>query len=285
MQSHQHEPLSNACLASHWNSAAAGWHANSSIIRKWLHLSTDAMMNMADISAGMRVIDVAAGTGDQSLDIAAKVGPGGFVLATDLSPKILAYAEAKATDAGFNHVRTLVADAEDLPLKDNDFDAAVCRLGLMLFPHPDRALAEMHRVLKSGCRMSVLVFSVIEANPCLSIMMSTIFKHTGLAPADPYKPGALPSLGKSGLLAEMMGTVGFRNIVTTRVGAPFSLPSAQHYINFVRSSGAPIVQMMAHLDESARVEAWADIEEKLTAFNTVDGWVGPNELLLATGSK
>jgi ubiquinone/menaquinone biosynthesis C-methylase UbiE len=285
MHSTTHEPVGSTYLASHWNEAAAGWHDHSMVIRRWLRTSTDAMINEANISEGMQVIDIAAGAGDQSLDIAERVGPTGLVLATDFSQVILAFADASAVAAGHENIKTLVADAENLPLEDNEYDAAICRLGLMLFAHPDRALDEMHRVLKPGGRLSVLVFSEIESNPCLSIMMSTAMKHVGRAPLDPYKTGSLLSLGKPHLLAGMMGNAGFRHIVSTRISAPFDLPTVHHYTDFVCSSGAPIVQMMAHLDEKARVNAWADIEEKLTSFNTVDGWSGPNELLLVTGTK
>jgi SAM-dependent methyltransferase len=272
-------------LAAHWNAAAAGWDANTPIIRTWLRTSTDAMINMANIAEGMHVLDIAAGAGDQSLDIAAKVGPGGIVEMTDFSADILELAEAAVKKAGLKNIRAIVADAENLPFDGEQYDAAVCRLGLMLFPHPERALAEMHRVLKPGARASVLVFSTIEANPCLSVMMSVAAKRVGLAPPAPDMPGSLVSLGKPGLVSEMFGNAGFGSVVSTRISAPFNLPTASHYVKFVRDSGAPIVHLMAQLDQKARDHAWAEIEDKLSAFNTIDGWCGPNELLLATGAK
>ncbi|MEZ5777907.1 MAG: class I SAM-dependent methyltransferase [Paracoccaceae bacterium] len=270
--------------AEQWNRAAAGWNAHSAAIRQWLRKSTDAMISMADVSDGMRVLDVAAGAGDQTMDLAARVGSGGTVLATDISPAILAFAEENAAKAGFRTVGTLVADAEGLPLEDAAFDAAICRLGLMLLPRPEQSLREIHRVLKPGARLSTLVFSTIESNPCLSILMSTACRHAGVAPPDPYLPGRLTSLGKPGLLADMFGRAGFRNIVTARIDAPFRLPSARHYVEFVRDSGAPVVQIMARLSPEARQDAWVEIEETLSQFAAGDGWAGPNELLLATGS-
>ena len=80
------------------------------------------------------MLDVAAGSGDQTLAVAQQVGAQGYVLATDLSPAIVALARDNAVRAGFTHVETRVADGEDLGVPEASFDAAVCRLGLMFFP-------------------------------------------------------------------------------------------------------------------------------------------------------
>ena len=233
----------------------------------------------------MRVLDMAAGAGDQTLDVAARVGPDGNVLAVDLSPKILALAAANAAKAGLGTVETRVASAEDLPLEDAGFDAAVCRLGLMLMPRPEVALREIRRVLKPGGRLSALVFSGIDSNPCLAIMMRAATAHAALPPPDPYRPGSLVSLGKPGLLPDLFRRAGFSHVVATRMAAPMVLPSLRHYTDFVRDSGAPVVALLERLDPATRATAWAEIEDRLGAFTTTDGWHGPNELLLATGVK
>lgn len=269
--------------AEQWDRAAAGWNANTPIIRSWLRKATDSMISCAGISEGMQVLDVAAGAGDQTLDVAEKVGAGGMVLATDVSPEILSFAEANATAAAVRTIRTCVASAECLALDTGTFDAAVCRLGLMLMPLPELALAEIRRVLKPGARLSALVFSTIESNPCLAIMLRIAAAHTGVSPSDPYRAGSLVSLGKPGLLAEHFVQAGYSHVVTTRLSAPFVLPNVRTYTDFVRSSGAPVVALLAHLEEASRAKAWAAIEEDLGAFDTAEGWRGPNELLLATG--
>ncbi|MHB1104471.1 MAG: class I SAM-dependent methyltransferase [Devosia sp.] len=272
-------------IASQWDQAANGWDENTGIIRPWLRAATDAMMTMANISPGMHVLDVAAGAGDQTLDLAARVGLAGSVTATDLSPGILAYAKANAANAGHANVETVVADGETLPFDDETFDAVVCRLGLMLFPAPLAGLQEMHRTLKPDGRICTVVFSSAETNPCLAILMSTARKHAGLPPADPYRPGGLLSLGKPGFLEDLFVQAGLRETLTTRVNAPFRLGSVGDYLNFVRTSGAPVQQILQPLDSHARVAAWCEIETRLAEFRTHDGWVGPNELLLTTGIK
>ncbi len=94
-----------AALREQWNESAAGWNAHAPQIRAWLATATEAMLDLTGVRPGSRVLDVAAGSGDQTLDIARRVGPDGHVLATDLSPAILALAQRNAADAGFRNVR------------------------------------------------------------------------------------------------------------------------------------------------------------------------------------
>lgn len=272
-------------MTGQWNKAASGWNDCSTIIRPWLFSSTQAMLKMAGIGAGMRVLDVAAGAGDQTLDVAALVGNSGSVVATDISPAILEFAKANAEKAGFQNVETVTADGETLPFAADSFDAAVCRLGLMFLPDPLQGLQEIHRVLKTDARLCTLVFSGIETNPCLRILMSTAQEHAGLPPADPYRPGSLVSLGKPGHMEGLFIEAGFRDCVTTRVSAPFTLPSARAYLDFIRSSAAPVMHILARLDEAAQQDALAEMEARLLVFNTGASWAGPNELLLTTGVK
>ena len=274
-----------AATREQWDRHAKGWNNSGAQIRNWLCASTAAMLEMAEIGPGARVLDVAAGAGDQTLDIAQRVGASGSVLATDLSPAILEFAQANAQRAGHRNVETMVADGENLNVPEASFDAAVCRLGLMFFPEPGKGLRGIHRALKPGGRIATMVFSTPDRNPCVAILVSTALKHAGLPPRDPYQPGGLLSLGKPGLIDELFTQAGFSRVATTKVMAPFRLPSVKHYLDFVRTSASPIVQILARLGDAAKAAAWAEIEEKLAAFNTPNGWEGPNELLLTAGRR
>ncbi len=276
---------SNSAQRAQWDAAAAGWNAYGPQIGAWLAPATEGMLGMARIGPGARVLDVAAGAGEQTLAIARRIGPSGHVLATDLSPQILALAADNARHAGLTNVQTRVADGEDLGVEPATFDAVVCRLGLMLFSDPLRGLAEMHRALRPGGHICTMVFSQPERNPCVSILMSTALEHAGLPAADPYRPGGLLSLGRPGLANELFATAGFNDVATTRIEAPFRLPSARAYLDFVRNSASPIRQILGRLDEAAAAAAWADMEERLAVFATPSGWAGPNELLLTAARR
>ncbi len=276
---------STQAMRAQWDAAAAGWNAHGPQIGAWLARATEGMLGMAGIVPGSRVLDVAAGAGDQTLTIADRVGPMGHVLATDLSPAILALAQANASRAGFANVQTQVADGEDLGVEAGCFDAAVCRLGLMLFPDPLRGLRQMHRALRPGGGICTLVFSQPERNPCITVLMATAMKHAGLPPRDPFAPGGLLSLGRPGWVGELSVSAGFEEVATTRIDAPFRLPSVRAYLDFVRSSASPIQQILGRLDEAAADAAWAEMEERLSVFTTPSGWEGPNELLLTAGRR
>jgi len=274
-----------AGMRKQWDVSAQGWNHHTAAIRAWLRQSTDAMLDMAGIGPGASVLDVAAGAGDQTLDIAQRVGPTGRVLATDLSPVILELARGNAQQAGLRNVQTLVADGEDLAVAPASFDAAVSRLGLMFLPEPLKGLQGMHRALRPGGGICTVVFSRPERNPCLGILMATALKHAGLPARDPFTPGGLLSLGKPGLADELFRAAGFQDVASTALDAPFHLPTARHYLDFVRASASPIQQIVGRLSPEAADAAWADMEERLGVFTTASGWVGPNELLLTAARR
>ena len=274
-----------AAMRHQWDQSAQGWNDNAEQIGAWLARGTEAMLEMAGVRPGARVLDVAAGTGEQTLLVAERVGPTGSVLATDLSPAIVALAQANAERAGHRNVRTQVADGESLGLAPACFDAAVCRLGLMFFPNPLQGLREMRRALRPGGGVCTMVFSRPEHNPCITILMSTALKHAGLTPRDPNQAGGLLSLGRPGLVEALFQQAGFNEVATTVIDAPFTLPSVHHYVEFIRSSASPVLQILGRLDEQAAAAAWAEIEERLAVFNIAGGWQGPNELLLTAGRR
>ena len=274
-----------AATRTQWDRMASGWNEHGPQIGAWLRDATDAMLEQAGVVPGARVLDVAAGAGEQTLDIARRVGPAGSVLATDLSPAILALAGDNARRSGHANVLTQVADGERLDVPPATFDAVVCRLGLMFFPDPLRGLREMHAALRPGGRCAVLVFSQPEHNPCIAIVMSTAMKHAAIAPGDPYRPGGLLSLGKPGLLDSLFTAAGFRDVVAGPLDAPFRMPSVTHYLEFLRSSAGPVLQVLGRLDDEARERAWQEISQRLDVFSTPTGWQGPNELLLVSGQR
>lgn len=269
----------------HWDAAAQGWDAHSPQIRAWLRTSTDAMMAMAGVVQGARVLDVAAGAGDQTLDIAERVGPAGSVVAVDLSPAIVALAQDRAQRAGLRQVQCRVADGEDLQVEPASFDAAVCRLGLMLFPNPLQGLREMRRALRPGGGVCTVVFSTPQRNPCVRILMTTALRHAGLPAGDPCAPGSLFSLGQPRRIDALFLEAGFGDVATTAVDAVFRVPSVDDYLAFVRSSASPILRILAGLGQAGIQAAWEDIRTQLRAFDTPTGWEGPNELLVTAARR
>jgi SAM-dependent methyltransferase len=274
-----------SAAAAAWDAAAAGWNGQAPQIRAWLSEATAAMLDMADIRPAMRVLDLAAGAGDQSGDIARRVGPGGAVLATDISPRMLEAAAASLRAAHLTNVRTLLADGEALGLDDANFDAAACRLGLMFLDDPLRGLQTVRRALRPGGRFCAMVFSEPSTNPCIGLTVSIARRHAGLPMGDPYRPGSLMSLGKPGLIEALFRTAGFVDVEVRRVSAPFRLASVEAYLQFIRTAAGPVMAILDAIDEPARRAAWAEITEALSPFTGAAGWEAPTELLLAAGAR
>jgi len=267
-----------------WDKAAEGWSANSALVNAWLQDVTPAMLAAAAIGPGSRVLDVAAGAGGQTLDIAHRVGPSGHVLATDISTRILALAADNLRAAGVRNVETRVADAQDLRLAGAGFDAAVCRLGLMFCERPQAALAGIAAALKPAGRLAAVVFSRPQANPCVAVLMATACRHAGLPPPSPFAPGGLFSLGQPGRMEQLLAGAGFAQVEVRELAAPFRLPDVARYLDFIRSSGSPIMQILAPLSVSAQTAAWDDMAAQLDQFTGERGWEGPNALLLCSGA-
>jgi len=138
-------------------------------------------MGRAAIRPGMRVLDIAGGTGDLAKAMARRAGPSGEVWLTDINESMLSVGRDRLLDAGLA-LPTALADAECLPFPDGYFDRVTVAFGLRNMTHKDRALAEMFRVLKPGGKLLVLEFS-------------RIWKP--LAPIyDAYSLKVLPWLGK-----------------------------------------------------------------------------------------
>jgi SAM-dependent methyltransferase len=274
-----------AAMRAQWDQMARGWSDSGAVIRPWLHQATQAMLGMAGVKPDAHVLDVAAGAGDQTLDIAERVGPQGYVLATDLSPEILQFAAQQAAAAGHRNVEIRVSDGQNLQIEDSRFDAVVCRLGLMFFVDPLQGLREMARVLKPDGGVCTMVFGVPQANPCVTTLMSTALRHAGMPPRDPFQPGGLLSLGKPGLIDDLFRKAGFHEIATTRIAAPLNLPAVSDYMKFIRTSAGPIVHILKDLDSVKAEAAWADMEQALSRYETATGWEGPNELLLTAARR
>lgn len=268
-----------------WQVAAEAWHRWSQVLAAWLGPATEIMLDMAGVGSGCRVLDVAAGAGEQTLVTANRVGASGYVLATDISANILEFAAAEAHAAGLMNVETRVMDGENLDELDADsFDAVISRVGLIYFPDQQKALTGMRRVLKPGGKVGAIVYSTAESNRFFSIPISIIRKRAQLPPPLPGQPGPF-SLGSPGVLEAAYQRAGFHNIQTRVVSAPLRLASASECVRFERESFGALHQMMSGLSEAEREETWREIEQELRQFESAEGFEGPCELVVGSGVK
>jgi SAM-dependent methyltransferase len=268
--------------ADQWQTAAEPWHRWGPTLEAWLGEATEAMLDMAGVGPGARVLDVAAGAGGQTLAAARRVGPDGRVLATDISSNILAFAERSAREAGLGNVETRVLDGERLDVQAGAFDAVISRVGFIYFPDQRAAFAGMRRALRPGGRLAGIVYSTPEANPFFSVPVSIIRRRAQLPAPAPGQPGPF-SLGAPGAIEAAFAQAGFADVEVRRLSAPLQLPSTAEFLRFARESFGALHQMLAGCSETEREEAWSEIARELSRYETAEGFAGPCELLVAAG--
>ena len=244
--------------------------------------ATDRMVDLANVHVGSRVLDIGAGAGDQTLAAARRVGPTGFVLATDISASMLEVAATAAQQAGLSNVGTRVTDAENLDLESDSFDAIISRFALMLIPNIHKALNEIRRVLRYGGKIAVIVFSTPEKCPFLSIPHA-ITRRVGRLTSPPEPFGEFRLAGP-GVMASAYGNVGFRDVAVEEFLTRRRFPSLAEAMQYAKGP-LPLRELMARLSPAEQGQAWAEIEEALQQFVGPDGYDSPCELLIGVGTK
>lgn len=267
-----------------WQSAAQAWYRWSPTLNQWLGKATETMLEMAGVSPGHHVLDVAAGAGEQTITTAKKVGETGYVLATDISPNILEFAQQMAKQAGLNNIETQVMDGENLTIPDSTFDAVISRVGLIYFPDQQRALKEMLRVLKPGGKVAAIVYSTPDKNKFFSVPVSIIRNRAKLPPPLLGQPGPF-SLGAEGVIEKAFIQAGFINVKAVLVDSPLNFPFAKDCVQFERESFGALHQMLSSLTDTEKQTVWEEIEQELKKFETGKGFVGPCEMVVAVGEK
>jgi SAM-dependent methyltransferase len=267
-----------------WQEAAEAWHRWGPAIEDWLGKATEQMLDAAQVGTGSRILDVAAGAGGQTLVAARRVGPSGYVLATDIAPALLEYAERSAAAEGLANVATQELDGEDLAVPEAAFDAVISRVGLIYFPNQQAALAGMRRALRPGGRLSAVVYSTADRNEFFSVPVGIVRRCAQLPPPAPGQPGPF-SLGAPGVAEETLSRAGFRDVTVSAVASPLRLPSAADCLRFERESFGALHQMLAGLPEAEREAAWTEIGDELARFEGPDGFTGPCEMLVVSGTR
>jgi SAM-dependent methyltransferase len=206
----------------------------------------------ARLAPGMRVLDIACGSGEPAFGAAARVRPGGHVVAIDIAPEMLAAAESRARRSGVGNIEFLEMDGEDLRFPDASFDAVTCACGLMFFPDVDRALAGIRRVLKPGGRLTVVVWDDPSKSSFLTAAGRAVAEFfPPAAPPNPNAPGAF-RFAAPGALESTLSGAGFRDVVVESVPMPIEMASPEDYWEMFVEMSAGIAGKIASLSEADR---------------------------------
>jgi ubiquinone/menaquinone biosynthesis C-methylase UbiE len=204
------------------------------------------LLRAVHLSPGMRVLDIATGTGLSAEVALAAVGPTGYVTAADISPAMAGKARERLGEAP--NASVSVEDGQALSFSDESFDAVLCNLGLMFFPDTVRGLSEFRRVLRPGGRVAVSVNTVVERsyNHQINVMIARYLPSLAEAVTRTF------ALGEASQLRLLFNEAGFADFQTDTVRHTFVLPSFDAYYSPFERGGASTGQALAALPEEIR---------------------------------
>jgi len=245
---------------------------------------TEALVDYAQPATGMRVLDLASGTGEPAITLAQRVGPSGHVTALDLSPDLLKIAAKRARNRGLANFTVHQADAHALPFPDNSFDGATSRFGVMFFRDVDLALRELRRVLRPGARACFLAWGPFE-QPYWQSMMGVVHQHVGGTLLDPDGPDPF-RFAEPGSLSKVLSEAGFQGVTEQAATLPWSWPGpAEEVWEQMRSVSVPFRPMLDRVPTNRWPEIHAAIRRAVSRYVDGDKIAFGATVVLASGRK
>jgi SAM-dependent methyltransferase len=211
------------------------------------------LVDASGIAPGMRVLDVAAGTGNASIPAAQR---GADVVASDLTPELLAAGRGHAQASGVER-EWVEADAEALPFDDESFDVVISAIGVMFAPHHQAAADELIRVSRSGGTIGLLSWTPDG-------MLGALFRM--MAPfAPPPPPGAQspPLWGSEEHLRELLGDRLQLSLQRREVLEVTAFAHPRDYGEFFKARYGPTIAIRANAAKNGRAD---EFDAALDAF-------------------
>jgi ubiquinone/menaquinone biosynthesis C-methylase UbiE len=253
-----------------WNNAAAGWQTWWETIERGAQKVSDKIVELAEIKAGDKVLDIATGIGEPAVTAARKVMPNGKVIAIDISPQMLAIAKTRAASLGLDGIMEFrESDGEkiDLPDQTAKFDAVLSRFGLMFFPNLPSALVKIRHLLITNGRLSAAVWSTPSKVPLIDLAFGTARKQINAPPPPPGTPGPF-ALADAGTLKQLFSQAGFKDIKVETLQITFEFDSPESYTKHIQQTATRIHEMLANQAEDVKKQAWDSITD--TAWQYAD---------------
>lgn len=261
--------------------ASEKWKAKSAAMGQ---PATDALVEYARPALGMRVLDLASGTGEPAISLAGCVGPDGHVTALDVSADLLKIAAARARARGLQNFATEQADAHSLPFPENSFDLATSRFGVMFFSEAVLALAELRRVLRPGARACFLAWGPFD-QPYWQSMMGVVHRHVGGALLQPDGPNPF-RYARPGSLSAVLRGAGFDAVEEETKTLPWVWPgSVEEVWEYSQSVSVPFRAMLERVPAEKWPEIHADVHAALRKYSDGEKIEFGASVVFASGTK
>jgi SAM-dependent methyltransferase len=261
--------------------ASEKWKAKSAAMGQPV---TDALMEYAKPSAGMQVLDLASGTGEPAISLAACVGPQGHVTALDLSADLLEIAERRARARGLDNFTARPADAHSLPFPENSFDLATSRFGVMFFRDPEGALRELRRVLRPGARACLLAWGAFD-QPYWQSMMGVVHRHVGGPLLEPGGPNPF-RFAENGSLSAVLRNAGFGEVEEETKTLPWAWPGpAEEVWEQNRAVAVPFRPMLERVPADQWPQIHAEVHQAVARYWDGEKIAFGASVVFASGKK
>lgn len=268
-----------------WSSGAAAWRKWHDPFAAMSRAATEAIVGAVRAVPGMRILDVASGTGEPALALAAAVAPGGAVVATDLVTEMLADVGELGRRAGLTNLTTRQADAEALPFDNEVFDAVTCRFGVMNFADAPRALREMRRVLRPGGRTAFVAWGPRDQNPFFMVTTAPVLKRVQAPTPEPGAPNTF-TFAQPGTLSAALQAAGFREVEEETRAIRWVWPGpAEEFWAAAAEYGPSFRQLARQLPPEQVDEAIVEILTNLQGYSDGARVDFPAVIVVATGVR
>ncbi|MDO8615803.1 MAG: methyltransferase domain-containing protein [Dehalococcoidia bacterium] len=239
---------------------------------------SERCLALLDLQPGERVLDVATGTGIAAFLAAEIVGPEGAVVATDISQRMVDATRAEAERRGIVNMQCEREDAEELSHADASFAAVSCVLGLMYPADPQRAIAQMQRVLRPGGRAAVAVWG--RRDRC---GWASIFPIVDSRVESDVCP-LFFQLGAPGALSYAFQKAGFVDLHEERVDRPLCFAGERDVLAAV-FAGGPVALAYSKFSPETREAAHREFLESISEYRRGDGYEVPGEFVFMLARK
>jgi ubiquinone/menaquinone biosynthesis C-methylase UbiE len=267
----------------------SGWQLSGSaseayeryIVRAFMRVWTDALLDVAKVAAGTRILDVACGTGVVARQAASRLGKHGHVVGVDLNEGMLAVARTRPQPSDAS-IEWKQGNATALPVSEATFDVVLCQQGLQFFPDKPAALRDMRRVLVPTGRLVLSVWRRISHCPWQRAVADALERHVGTEAATGIR-GAF-ALADREELRSLISAGGFRTVRIRIDSQMIRYPSLEEAVPGYPSA-TPVAAVAATLDEPTRAAILRDIKTSLQPYMDDDGLAAPIEAHVAVAEK